>query len=143
MSQRLSHVAVTVPAELLTASRKAEWLAFYESVLGWTENAAFAIPGERVLVQVPAEGQAQYVTVRASAAPMQTSGYEHLGIWVDSESEIKTLHERARRYADRDPAVGLTDLSVRYGGELHTFRVRYVLPLAIEVQWAVGVMPTG
>ena len=137
MSQRLSHVAVTVPAELLSDSRKAEWLAFYEAVFGWTENGAFAIPGERVFVQVPAEGDAQYVTVRASAAPMQTSGYEHLGIWVGSASEIKRHYELASRYADRDSAVELTDLKVRYGGSLHTFRVRYVLPLAIEVQYAV------
>src|SRR5215475_13923248 len=125
MSQRISHVAVTVPAELLSDSRKAEWLAFYKSVFGWTENGALGIPAERVVVQVPSEGDAQYVTVRASAAPMQTSGYEHLGIWVGSESEVKTIYERARRHADQDPAVELSDLKVEYGGSLHTFRVRY------------------
>jgi len=134
MHQRLSHVAVTVPAELLSDARKAEWLAFYESVFGWTENSALGIPGERVLVQLPADGDPQYLTVRASAAPMQTSGYEHLGIWVASESEINVLYERARRYADQNPAVQLTDVGRLYGGALHTFRVRYVLPLAIEVQ---------
>ena len=137
MSRRFSHVVVTVPAELLSDSRKAEWLAFYESVFGWTENEALGILGERVVVQVPVEGDAQYVTVRASAAPMKTSGYEHLGIWVESESAVKALYERARRYADQDPAVELADLEVLYGGSLHTFRVRYVLPLAIEVQCLV------
>jgi hypothetical protein len=123
---------------LLTAARKAQWLAFYESVFGWTENEAFAIPGERVFIRAPVDGQ--YVTVRASAAPMTTSGYEHLGMWVESAAEVKTLHDRAREYAERDSAVELTELKVQYGGRLHTFRVRYVLPLAIEVQCLV---PTG
>ncbi len=134
MKQRFSHVAMTMPKSFLEAQAKARWLRFYERVFGWTENPAFAISGERVLMRAPED--AQYVNVRASDAPMQTSGYEHLGFWVESEQEVHRLHDAARSFAQDDADVALGEVETLYDGRLTTFRVRYVLPLTIEVQFA-------
>ncbi len=48
---------------------------------------------------------------------------------------LRSLHGRARAYAQRDDRVELSDVETAYGGRLHTIRVRYRLPLTIEVQF--------
>jgi hypothetical protein len=136
MQQRFTHMAVTVPRQLFDPDCRAEWLAFYEDVFGWTENPQLAITGERIFLRAPTDGQ--YVTVRTSDTPMQTSGYEHLGVAVASPEDVRTLHARAHVWAEREPRVELGVLEVSYGGRLHSFRVRYLLPVAIEVQCFVG-----
>ena len=138
MKQRFSHVAMTLPKKLLEDDAKKHWLAFYEDVFGWSENPRFAIPGERVFIRAPEDGQ--YLNARASDAPMQTSGYEHLGLWVDSEDEVRRLHAAATVFAQDDDSVVLEDVEVLYDGNLTTFRVQYVLPLAIEVQFAPSML---
>ena len=138
MKQRFSHVAMTIPKSFLEQEAKARWLRFYESVFGWTENPAFAIAGERVLMRAPEDGQ--YVNVRASDTPMRTSGYEHLGLWVESEEEVHRLHEAARTFSEDDADVSLGEVATLYDGRLTTFRVQYVLPLTIEVQYALAMV---
>lgn len=138
MTQRFSHVAMTVPRSLLEDDAKARWVEFYDVVFGWTENPDFAIAGERALLRAPSD--AQYVNVRASDTPMRTSGYEHLGLWVGSKAEVHRLHDVARAFAEHDAKVELGEVQTLYGGNLTTFRVRYVLPLTLEVQFAAGML---
>jgi len=135
MRQDFSHVAVTVPRSCLQGAPRARLLQFYERVFGWSENERLGIAGERIFVRAPTDRQ--YLTVRASDAPMKTSGYEHLGVLVDTPEDVRTLHERASAEAARDTEVEVGDVRVLYGGHLHTFRVRYLLPLTIEVQCLV------
>jgi hypothetical protein len=131
--QRFTHVAVTVARECFQAGARRELLAFYGDVFGWFENEALARPGERILLRAPTDRQ--YVTVRASDAPMATSGYEHLGFEVPTSAELQALHARAAAYAERDSRVELGEIKTSYGGRLEVFRVRYLLPLTIEVQF--------
>ena len=138
MKQRFSHVAMTLPKALLEEDAKHRWLAFYRDVFGWSENLRFAIPGERVFIRAPEDGQ--YLNARASEEPMQTSGYEHLGLWVESEDEVHRLHAAATVFAECDDAVVLGDVEVLYDGSLTTFRVQYVLPLTIEVQFHAAML---
>jgi hypothetical protein len=131
--QRFSHVAVTVPRDYFAAAKRAELLAFYDEVFGWVENEAMSIEGERIFLRAPTNRQ--YLTIRASDAPMRTSGYEHLGVMVESLEHLEQLHGRSRECAEREPRVELNDVRILYGGRLHTFRVRYLLPLTLEVQY--------
>jgi hypothetical protein len=132
MEQRFTHVAVTVPPEFFDPSLRAELLAFYADVFGWTENPRLAIEGERILLRAPTDRQ--YMTIRASDTPMRTSGYEHLGVAVATPEDVHQLHARARTRAERDARVELGEVEISYGGHLHSFRVRYLLPVTIEVQ---------
>ena len=133
MSQDFSHIAVTVPRELLDGTPRQQLLAFYDEVFGWTENPNLTIAGERIFLRAPTDRQ--YLTIRASDEPMRTSGYEHLGVAVDSSAELEDLHSRARFWVERDPRVRLGNVDVAYGGSLHTFRVQFLLPVTIEVQY--------
>ena len=130
--QRFTHVAVTVPPELFERRRQAELLEFYAEVFGWRENPGLAIPGERILLRAPSD--AQYITIRASEQPMSASGYEHLGVAVDSEAELRAIHARVERMIERHPGIELGPIETAYAGRLLTFRVRFALPLSIEVQ---------
>ena len=132
MEQRFTHVAVTVPRQFFDPALRAELLAFYADVFGWTENPRLAIEGERIFLRAPTDRQ--YVTIRASDTPMRTSGYEHLGVAVATPEDVRQLHERAHTRAKQDSRVELGEVEVSYGGRLHSFRVRYLLPVTIEVQ---------
>lgn len=137
--QRFTHVAVTVSRACLEAPLYGELLSFYGDVFGWSENVGLSIAGERIFMRAPTD--AQYITLRASDAPMRTSGYEHLGVEVPTPARLRELHARAAARSDWDPRVEVGEVSVKYGGHLHTFRVRYLLPLTIEVQCLVETRP--
>jgi catechol 2,3-dioxygenase-like lactoylglutathione lyase family enzyme len=128
---RLSHVAVTVPRSAFQDAPRAELLAFYREVFGFRENAELSRDGERIFLRAPHNGQ--YITIRASDKPMETSGYEHVGFVVENRDELMAIHTRARAAADRDPRVEVSPPKESYGGTLLGFRTRYLLPLSIEV----------
>jgi hypothetical protein len=65
---------------------------------------------------------------------MATSGYEHLGLAVESELELRSIHG-AHELAERYPDLELGDIRAEYGGSLLTFKLRFRLPLSIEVQY--------
>ncbi len=129
--QRFTHVAVTVSREMFHADARAELLDFYGQVFGWYENPALAIRQERIFLRAPTDRQ--YLTIRASEAPMATSGYEHLGLEVESEQELRGIHERAQKLAGRYTDLELGDIRAEYDGALLTFKLRFRLPLSVEV----------
>ena len=132
MDQDLTHVAVTVPRALLVGNQRDELLEFYSKVFGWTENPNLAIPAERIFLRAPSDSQ--YLTIRGSDEPMATPGYEHLGVSVYSEASVRELHDRAAELVARFDDAELEPVKTAYGGQLVTFRVRFRLPLSIEVQ---------
>jgi hypothetical protein len=84
--------------------------------------------------------------LHASPEPMRTEGSEHFGLSVATPDELDALYERAAKAREEDPRVELhprqtEDFRVV---KLHSFYVRYRLPLMIEVQcfeWAPGFGP--
>ncbi len=131
--QRFTHIAVTVPRSSFEPAAQSEMLAFYDEVFGWTLNPGLSISGERIYLRAPTDDQ--YLTIRASDEPMRTSGYEHLGVEMESEQAVRELHERARKWSERDARVVLGEPKSLYSGHLLMFRVQYVLPISIEVQF--------
>ncbi len=141
MDPRFSHVALTISRDMFEPGPTRELLGFYEDVFGWSEDPSFAKPGERILIRAPSS--AQYITLRSAEAPMQTSGYEHLGLWVDTVAEIHALHEAASKAGRSYPDLELGPVRTLYGGGLTTFRLRFRLPLTLELQHAAsGTMPS-
>ena len=56
---------------------------------------------------------------------------------VGAESELDELLARCKAYAERDDRVDLIDKQVEDHGvlKIHSFYVRYLLPMMIEVQF--------
>jgi len=122
----LNHVAMSVPEGTLTDYYRTELLEFYGDLLGWREIESLRRP-DRLTISV---GTYTYLNLRERSDPMVCFGYEHLGVVVASSEEAKRLWS-VLDGGQRD--VNLEPLSSGDQG-LTTFRFRYLVPLAVEVQ---------
>lgn len=138
---RFNHVALTVPAEALDEPGRDALLSFYGEVFGWTEMPVMT--KDRELLVLRCHSNEQFVYLHAADAPMRCGQTEHVGMSVATPGELEAMYERARKLAERDPEVDLTERAVDdyTAVKLHHFYVRYRLPVSIEVQcfeWAEG-----
>ena len=125
-SQALSHVAMSVPPGTLTDEWRMQVLDFYGKLFGWKELDKLRLP-DRLTIAVGA----QYINVRERDDAATYNGYEHFGVVFQSADEVRSLYDRASK---TDADVTLTPLSEPYDGFL-SFRLTYLLPLAVEVQY--------
>ncbi len=141
---RFNHVAMSVPSRTLQDAGQRALLAFYGEVFGWTEMPTLSRPGELLVLR--AYSNEQFVYIHASDEPMRCGGREHVGLSVAQPEELEAMYERARKIQERDPEVELVERKVDDFEvlKLHSFYVRYRLPLMFEVQcfeWARGAGP--
>ena len=122
----LSHIAMSVAPGTLTDSYRAEVVAFYGEHFGWTEIDELRLPDRLTL----AVGKDCYVNVRERAQTMVCHGYEHFGLLVPSPAAAE---EAWSRLDDEEREVNLEPLA-RGDNGYRSFRFRYLLPLAVEVQ---------
>jgi hypothetical protein len=123
----LNHVAMSVPSGTLTDEWRAELLEFYGALLGWREIESLRLP-DRLTILL---GRYTYVNVRERADSMTCSGYEHFGIVVASSDELQEIWNRLDTHLFD---VKLEPVTTDARG-FRSFRFRYMLPLAVEVQF--------
>ena len=132
---RLNHVAMSVPSELLTGDQRSELLDFYSDCFGWEELAG---QGEDGRVAVLTVGHwDQFVFLHAEVDPMSTVRLDHFGVSVQSRADFDACWDRVRARAEGDDRVDTIapaseDFEVLV---LHSFYVRFRLPLMVEVQY--------
>jgi len=137
-----NHVAISVPGELLGADGRDDLLRFFGEVFGFTEMPTMTKDGELLVLRV--HSNEHFVYLHAAEDPMRCPPADHFGMSVESEAELDFMLERARKFQALDPRLEIEekqtdDFKVL---KLHSFYVRYRLPLKIEVQcfeWAAGV----
>ena len=123
----LNHVAMSVASGTLTDEWRADLLEFYGALFGWREIESLRVP-DRLTILV---GQHTYVNIRERAEPMICSGYEHFGVVVSSGDEVEEIWNRL----DASPLdLELEPLNIENGG-FRSLRFRFMLPLALEVQF--------
>jgi hypothetical protein len=141
-----NHVAMSVPADLLSAQSRSELLGFYGEVFGWTEMPTMTADRERLVLRV--HSNEQFVFLIADPQPMACPRMDHFGLSVGAPAELYEAVERARKFRDRDPRVEIIEPEIEDYKvlKLHNFYVRYRLPMMVEVQcyeWAPGVGPSS
>ena len=141
---RFNHVAMSVAAALIDARGCADLLAFYGEVFGWTEMPTLTEAGKRFVLR--AWDNESFVFLEVAAEPMRCPATDHFGISVGTPEELHALLGRARKVRERDPRVEIVEPVVDDFRvlRLHSFTLRYLLPLRIEVQcyeWAPGFGP--
>ena len=139
---RFNHVAMSVPPELLSAESRAEGLRFYGEVFGWTEMPSMSEDGKLLVLR--AYRNDQFVFLAASDDPMRCDAKEHWGMSVATPDQLDRMYEAACKHRETDPRVELIERKVDdfRAVKLHSFYVRYRVPLWTEVQcfeWAEGV----
>lgn len=139
-----NHVAMSVPAELLDETGRGELLRFYEDIFGWTEMPT--LTENRVRLVLRCYSNEQFVYLIGDPDPMTCPSADHFGMSVGTPRELDEMLERARKYRERDARVEIVDKQVEDFQvlKLHSFYLRFRLPLMIEVQcfeWAEGLGP--
>jgi hypothetical protein len=127
---------MSVPADALDGDGRAALCAFYGDVFGFEEYADLTQDRQRLVLR--AHSHEQFVFLIADDAPMRAPRLDHFGLSVSSVSEFEEVARRAAAWQAKEPdAVDLIEPSVEeYVGalRLHSFYVRYRLPLMVETQ---------
>jgi hypothetical protein len=133
---RLNHVALSVPADRLDAEGRAALAAFYGDVFGFEEYPDLTEDRRRLVLR--AHTHEQFVYLVADDRPMTAPPLDHFGLSVSSLAEFEEVARRAAAWKAREPdEVELIEPTFEeYAGalRLHSFYVRYRLPLMVETQ---------
>jgi hypothetical protein len=133
---RLNHVALSLPADALDAEGRKALTEFYGDVFGFEEYPQLTEDRRRLVLR--AHTHEQFVFLIADESPMTAPRMDHFGLSVSSLAEFEEVAARAAAWKAREPdAVDLVEPSVEeYPGflRLHSFYVRYRLPLMVETQ---------
>ncbi len=141
-----NHVAMSLPADLLGETGRAEILRFYGDVFGWTEMPTMT--EDRVRLVLRAYNNEQFVFLVAGDTPMTCGTMDHFGMSVGTPEELDDILQRSRKFRESDDRVEIVERNTDDFKvvKLHNFYVRYLLPLMIEVQcyeWAEGLDGTS
>ena len=132
---RFNHVAMSLPADTLDAQGRADIVRFYGEVFGWEELPMLTEDRQRLVMQ--AYSYEQFVFLIADDPPMTCPRLDHFGMSVGSLEELDELEAKVKAFRETDDRVDLIDKKTedQHGVLLlHSFYVRYLLPMMVEVQ---------
>ena len=133
---RFNHVALSVAADQLDADGRASLIAFYGDVFGFEEYKELTQDRQRLVFR--AHSHEQFLFLTADATPMAAPRMDHFGLSVASLADFEEVARRAATWRAKEPdAVELIEPTVEeYVGalRLHSFYVRFGLPLMVETQ---------
>ena len=133
---RLNHVAMSVAPDALDADGRAALIAFYGDVFGFEEYEDLTEDRQRLVFR--AHSHEQFVFLIAEGTPMAAPRLDHFGLSVASLADFEEVARRAAAWKTKEPdVVDLIEPTVEeYVGalRLHSFYVRYRLPLMVETQ---------
>jgi hypothetical protein len=133
---RLNHVAMSVTPDALDDDGRAALAAFYGDVFGFEEYPELTQDRKRLVFR--AHSHEQFMFLIADDQPMTAPRLDHFGMSVATLAEFEEVTRRAAAWKAKEPDdVDLIEPSVEeYAGalRLHSFYVRYRLPLMVETQ---------
>ena len=133
---RLNHVAMSVPADALDADGRAALAAFYGDVFGFEEYPELTTDRKQLVFR--AHTHEQFMFLIAEDQPMTAPRLDHFGLSVATLQDFEEVARRAAAWKEKEPDdVDLIEPTFEeYEGllRLHSFYVRYRLPLMVETQ---------
>ena len=131
---RFNHMELTFPQGTLTKEFREEIDGFYGSVFGWI-GVDTEVVGQLCHILLSEEAQ-QFILLAESNKPMQSPGYDHLGLLFSTRTEVDAKLEQCQRYQEKDDRVKIKDYDDLVTGDLTTraFYVKYLLPIYFDVQ---------
>lgn len=140
---RFNHMEMTFPPGTLDAKMRADIKSFYGDVLGWS-TADIPLLGQMTYYLSPDDGQ--FILLAESDRPMESPGFDHLGLLVEDRREVDALLVRCKEFAARDSRMKIKEYDdLRQGPvTVHAFYVKYLLPIYFDVQsidWEPGSEP--
>ena len=135
---RLNHVAISMEPELLDDAGRAEILAFYGDVFGWTEGDNSGEIGNPLIMTTGEVMQFVYLLPGDPALACPT--LDHFGLQVSSVDEIEAIVAKAKAWQEKDDRVTIIDVKAREseglcgGYVLTSVYIGYLLPMMVELQ---------
>ena len=144
-TMRFNHMELTFPEGTLDEAMREDIRRFYGDVLGWSSMEVPLLGQNGLLLHVD-ETVSQFILLMESPRPMQSPGYDHLGLLLDSRTEVDAIPEKCRAYQARDDRVELKIYDDLDQGAVtvHAFYVKFLLPIWFDVQsmeWQEGAEP--
>ena len=132
---RFNHVAMSMPADLLEETGRADICRFWSEVLGFDEIEVMTENRRRLILSCVQWDQ--FVFLIAEDDPMRCPRMDHFGFAVGSMEELQGVEGRARAFRAHDDRVDLIDLHTDDQAvvKIHSVYVQYLLPMMCEVQW--------
>jgi hypothetical protein len=161
---QMNHVALSMPPEEISGSRRKELLGFYEKVFNWSEY----VEDEKFVEEFKAElkallgkdvpscpplvmltGSGGFIFLYGIENAMKATPVDHFGFTVDSEDQLNEILDKAKEYKKNDGDVVIVDTAVtsydideslldRMPGkqvDLINCYIGYRMPLAVELQY--------
>jgi hypothetical protein len=131
---RFNHMELTVPVGTLDDVMRKEVDAFYGDVFGWN-GVDTEVVGQLCHILLTGD-QGDFILLAESPKPMNSPGYDHLGLLQSTRAEVDDLLERCKRWQEKDDRVQLKEYEDLVTGDLvvHAFYVKYLLPIWFDVQ---------
>jgi hypothetical protein len=131
---RFNHMELSFPRGTLTTEFREEVDAFYGSVFGWSGVDAEVV-GQLCHILL-SEGAQQFILLAEGKKPLQSPGYDHLGLLFSTRAEVDEKLEQCKRYQEKDDRVQIKEYDDLVTGDLTTraFYVKYLLPIYFDVQ---------
>ena len=134
MPMRFNHMELTLPTGTLDDVYRKEVDDFYGEVFGWT-GVDTEVVGQICHVLLTGEG-GDFILLAESDDPIQSPGYDHLGLLQPTRADVDELLARCRRRQERDERVRIKEYKDLVTGDLvvHAFYVKHLLPIWFDVQ---------
>ncbi len=135
---RLNHVAISLDPAVLDAHGRADVVAFYGAVFGWTEADNTGEKGNPLILNTGTYGQ--FVYLLPADPYLHAPALDHFGMQVATIAELDATLTRARDFQRGDDRVRIIERSERTThGPTHDYvltngYIGYLLPLMIELQ---------
>jgi hypothetical protein len=131
---RFNHMELTFPRGTLTTEFREEVDAFWGGVFGWT-GVDTEVVGQLCHILLSEEAQ-QFILLAESNKPVQSPGYDHLGLLFSTRAEVDEKLDECKRFQDKDDRVQIREYDDLVTGDLttHAFYVKYLLPIYFDVQ---------
>jgi glyoxalase/bleomycin resistance protein/dioxygenase superfamily protein len=130
---RFNHMELSFPKGTLTQQFRDEVDSFYADVLGWRAIDTEVV-GQLCHLLQPDDGQ--FILLAESKKPMESPGYDHLGLLMETREEVDEILEECQRFAEKDDRMQLKIYDDLVGPTVtvHAFYVKYLLPIWFDVQ---------
>ena len=131
---RLNHMELTFPRGTLTDVFRKEVDDFYGSIFGWRGIDTQVVGQDVHILMIGDRGD--FILLAESDKPMQSPGYDHLGLLHGTRAEVNEKLEQCQEYAARDDRVRIKNYADLVTGDLavRAFYVKFLLPIWFDVQ---------
>ncbi|MFN8019593.1 MAG: hypothetical protein U0P45_15935 [Acidimicrobiales bacterium] len=133
---RFNHIAVSLPADALDEQGRADIIEFYGDLLGAVEHVEMTRDRKQLVLGL--HTHEQFFFLVAEDEPMRAPRMDHVGVSVSTVADFEEVARRAAAWKARlpDEVELIEPTSEDFVGvlRLHSFYVRYRLPIMVEVQ---------